>query len=101
MTTWLLLHPDVTPEHLGFIPSFLDPDDERPAAEQFDARYQSGWRPQTKFVLLADNRLKYPGDPPIRPLAVTKLRDEVIVLYEHEVVAVIQPDRSFEACRMD
>jgi len=42
-----------------------------------------------------------PGDPPFKPLAQAKLRDELIVLYEADFVAVIQPDRSFEVARMD
>jgi len=31
----------------------------------------------------------------------TKLRDEVIVLYESEFVAIFQPDGTFEVARMD
>src|SRR6185436_6514294 len=100
---WLLLHPRMTPEYLGFIPGFLDEDDKRPAKEQFDDRYVSGWMPTgaDKFKLLDGYRLKYPGDPVQQPLALTKLRDEVIVLYEGDFVAIIQPDRSFEVARMD
>jgi hypothetical protein len=30
-----------------------------------------------------------------------ELRDELILIYEHSWVAIIQPDRTFETCRMD
>ncbi len=99
---WELLHPRMAHEHLGFIPGFLDEDDPRPAKEQFNERYVfGGWQPFQGHKLQADNTLKYPGDPPMRALAQTKLRDELIILYEGEWVAIIQPDRSFEVSRMD
>ncbi len=102
MMTWRLLNPRVTPEHLGLIPHFLDEDDPRPAKEQFNERYVfGGWQPFEGFTLRKDNSLMYPGDPPTRPLAQTKLRDELVVFYDHQWVAIIQPDRSFEVCRMD
>lgn len=47
------------------------------------------------------SRAEYPGDPPLYPLAQTQLRDELIIFYDHEIVAVFQPDGSFEACRMN
>lgn len=53
------------------------------------------------FTLADDNSLVYPGDPPVQPLAQAKLRHELVVFYPHSWVAVIQPDRSFEVCRMD
>jgi hypothetical protein len=34
----LALHPRCTPDHVGFIPTFLDTDDPRPAREQFQER---------------------------------------------------------------
>lgn len=96
------LHPAVTPRHLGFLPTFVDPTDPRSAAAQFDANYQfGGWRPFEGFKLNDDNSLSYPGDPTKRPIATATLRDETICVYEHAWVAVIQPDRSFQVCRMD
>ena len=38
---------------------------------------------------------------PAMVLAVTRLRDETILLYEMDWVAVIQPDGAFEVSRMD
>jgi hypothetical protein len=99
---WVMLHPRMTPEHLGHLPGFLSEADGRTAAEQFNDRYQfGGWRPLNGFKLKEDNSLEYPGDQPLKPLAHVRLRDELVVLYRHDWVAVIQPDRSFEVCRMD
>lgn len=101
---WVLnLNEKVTLDHLGLIPGMLDENDPAPAREQLDAAYQhgGGWRPFPGFKLRSDNSIKYPGDPPYPPLAVSALRDELIIIYEHGWVAIIQPDRSFEVCRMD
>jgi hypothetical protein len=99
---WRMLHPRMTMEHLGFIPGWLHEDDPRDARAQLDAGYIfGGWDPFPGFTLAEDNSLHYPGDPPTVPLAAALLRDELIVFYEHAWVAVIQPDRSFEVCRMD
>ena len=103
--TWELLRPGVTEEDLGLIPHMLDPDDPRPAREQFDANYQhgGGWRPFRAggFVLDGNNSLRYPGDPPMRALARTVLREERILFHECAWVTIIQPDGSYEVCRMD
>ena len=91
------------PNYVGFIPTFLDTDDERPAKEQFQERYEyGGWRPQEGFTALAGSpTLQYPGDPPLSPIAVMTLRDELIFVYLHGYVSIFQKDGSFEACRMD
>ena len=101
MLIWQLLHPQMTVEHLGSIPSFVTDADARPAKEQFDERYISGWEPIDGFTLSDENVLQYPGDPSFVPRALVRLRDELIVFYDHAFVAIIQPDRSFEVCRMD
>jgi len=103
MTTWLAVDPRIGPEHLGLLPGMLSERDPRPAREQLDANYQhgGGWQPFPGFKLHRDNSLSYPGDPPTKPLAMTMLRDELIVFYQYSWVAIIQPDRSFEVCRMD
>jgi hypothetical protein len=100
---WVFLNPRMTPDHLGFLPGMMDDTDPRPAAEQIDSNYThgGGWHPQSGFTLGADNSLSYPGDPILRPQAMTQLRHETIVFYQHDILAIIQPDRSFEACRVD
>jgi len=103
MLEWKMLHPKMTMEHLGFIPFWLHENDPRDAREQLNAGYVfGGWSPFQGWTKLGDdNTLYYPGDPPLKPLAMTELRGELIVFYDHAWVAVIQPDRSFEVCRMD
>jgi hypothetical protein len=97
----IIVDPRCHPDDLGFIPTFIDTNDPRPAREQFDERYVwGGWRPQDGFTN-QEAVLHYPGDPPFHPLACFALRDEMIFVYPHAYVAIFQPDGSFEACRMD
>ena len=98
---WDMLYPGMTYDHLGLLPTFVSGDDPRPAREQFNERYVSGWDPMKGFKLDQQDWLHYPGDPPLRPIALAYLRSELILFYEHEWVAIVQPDRSFEVCRMD
>lgn len=100
---WKLLHPRVTMAHLGLLPAFLSDISADGAAAQLHRHYSfgGGWSPVHGFTLREDNHLLYPGDPPLRPIAETRLRDETVCVYEHSFVAVIQPDRSFEVSRMD
>jgi hypothetical protein len=101
---WALLHPNMKPEYLGFLPSFLNDEDPRRAAEQFDANYHfGGWQPfgADKFKLTKDFYLLYPGDPPQEPLAMTSLRDEDIIVYESDIIVIRQLDGSFEVARLD
>lgn len=102
---WTIVHPMYRPEGLGpFLPYFLHVNDPRKAAEQFNDRYKfGGWRPRKgdPTKINGKDELLYPGDPPLPPLAKCKLRDETIILYQSDFVAIIQPDRSFEVARLD
>jgi len=91
------------PCDLGYIPGFLSEDCEKSAKEQIDEAYQhgGGWRPFTGFTMDEQFTLHYPGDPSHKPLAVGKLRDELIFFYDHAWVAIVQPDMSFEIARID
>jgi hypothetical protein len=91
------------PGYVGEIPNFLDVDDPRPAAEQFQERYvYGGWRPQEGFTAINGTPiLQYPGDPPLEPIACMALREELIFVYRYAYVSIFQKDGSFEACRMD
>lgn len=84
----------------GYLPLFLDEDDPRGAWEQFSANYQSGMMEITGLRTVKPNFILYPGDPPFRAIAETKLRDERIVLYEAEIVCVFQPDGTHKCSRM-
>lgn len=100
---WLQLDKHADPDLLGAIPSFLDADDPDPAAKQLDKHYGhgGGWRPSAGWTIDEKGVARYPGDPALKPLFASVLRDEVILVYLYGYVAVIQPDQSFEICRMD
>jgi hypothetical protein len=99
---WVALHPQARPEMLGYIPQFISEDDPRPAKEQFQQNYIfGGWSPFQGHKLIAGDRLKYPGDPPMLPIFRTYLRDEEITLYEHDWVMIKQKDGTWEVSRMD
>lgn len=87
---------------LGFIPGFLDENDQRDAWDQLDANYRhgGGLMEITGLRTVKPNFILYPGDPPFRALAETKLRKERIILYEAEIVCVIQYDGSYKCSRM-
>lgn len=98
---WVQLDPRATMDHLGLIPSFLDEEDIRPAAMQFDENYCGGWLPQKGHTLDPTTRaLKYPGDPDLRPLFMSMLDEELIIVYDCGYVAIVQPDETFEVSRL-
>jgi hypothetical protein len=102
---WLFLDYRMTIDHLGFIPSFLSEDDSRSAAQQIDSNYAcgGGWHPLPDWKMIDKRRyiIKYPGDPALKPLAMTILREETILFYQHDVLCIVQKDGSFEAARVD
>ena len=104
MLNWMQKHPKADFEaHFGAIPYFLSEADAAPAAVQLDKGYShgGGWKPLPRWTLLPDGRIQYPGDPPETLLFEAKLRAEVIRVYTHSWVAIVQPDGSFEVSRMD
>ena len=105
-----LNHPRMTMELIGpYLPTWLTIAERNPApiTKTLGQLYAhgGGWRPFEGFTLNDDNSLSYPGDPPTLPLATFIFEGahegEIAVFYQHEWVAVIAPDRSFEICRMD
>ena len=100
--TWLALHPELTPEHLGFLPEIFLPEDRRKATDQANERYVSGWEPQDGWVVnIRTGEAQYPGDPAVMPVAATIQNAETILLYPSSYVCIIQPDGSYEMARMD
>jgi hypothetical protein len=100
--TWVSLGA-AHPYELGFLPSFVDTSDPDKAAAQFNKRYEyGGWRSIKGFKKLeGPGHIQFPGDPPMVPLFMTHLRDEVIYVYRHGLVAIFQPDGKFEVARLD
>lgn len=112
-----LKQPEITREHLGLIPYMLNSDDERTAAQQFDAAYQhggGGWRPMQHWVLRPNDNIEYrPADdpdfeedeghdPPLSPIAeIFWGREERVLIYDYGWVCIIQPNGAFEVARMD
>lgn len=89
---------------VGFLPEFLDERWDKPAAAQLDMNYKhgGGWQPFKGFQMDPNTHaISYPGDPDMHPLAVASLHNEKIFVYPSGWVAVVQPDESFEICRMD
>ena len=97
------LHPQANWDFVGMIPDMLSEHNPKSATQQLNNGYLhgGGWHKFEGFELRADNSIKYPGDPAHKPIAEMHLRDELILVYESAWVAVIQPDRSYEICRMD
>jgi hypothetical protein len=97
---WLTLS---QPVDLGFLPGLISEDDPRSVSAQLDDKYRhgGGWRPMPGFTVRDGFVLKYPGDPPMKPLAMTSLRKEIIVFYPYAFLGVFQPDGSFEVSRVD
>lgn len=90
------------PEMWGYIPSFLDVDDPRGAKEQFNANYVSGWHHFKGFTFDRDyGTIQYKDDPPLQPLSLMLFRDEKILRYRSAWILVLEPDDSWEICRMD
>lgn len=126
---WTILNGG-NPEMLGTIPGMLSLDDPRPAAEQFDERYAfagaaaldlalvrrvaveqfderyafaGGWRPMQGWTLKgSDYTLKYKGDRPLKPVAYTRFRHEIICVYPYAWVLIFNTkDQTYQVARMD
>jgi len=105
---WVVLDEGYAPAQVLHLISILDGmlsvDNPISAKEQLNIGYSQygGWHPMQGFHLVMPGmRLLYPGDPPMSPIVMTALRDEVIVVYPHDWVMVLQKDTSIEVCRMD
>jgi hypothetical protein len=104
MIHFTFLDPRCSYDHLGYLPGFLDELDPRPARQQIDQNYQhgGGWQPLDGWVMNPrTRRIKFPGDPPLAPLAAARLHDEMLYFYDHAWLLVLQPDGSYEVARVD
>ena len=102
----LLIHPDCTVDHVGYLPMIFQPDDPRPAVEQADDRYAhgGGWHKIEGFTFdPATTAIDYPEDPTFKAIAAMYLpkSEETILVYSHALVCIVRKDGSFEVGRMD
>jgi len=95
MRIWLL-RPGFTLGHFGNLPSYLDETDERSAAEQFGPR----WRPIEHAFRLEGSALCGDGHA-YELLGAIHLRYEFVMLFENDLIAIVQSDRSFEVSRIE
>jgi hypothetical protein len=104
MSDWVMIDPRFHPMGLGFLPEILLDDDKRPVKEQLEDRYRhgGGWRPIPGITMGAQRVLHFAGDPPYRPAALAKINDEFVIFYpQASLLAVVQPDNSYEVVRVD
>lgn len=102
------LYGNTHPTDLGYLPILIDgKHDQRPFREQIAANYThgGGYQPygEGQWELLPGNVLKFPGDPPLKPMAstVNPFSNEVFLFYPHAVCCIIQRDYTFAVVRMD
>ena len=98
---WTSLHPRSL-DYLGLIPQLITPADPRPVAEQIADRYAhgGGYKPMEGWVYL-DGWIRYPGDVALRPVAASQINDELVYVYPHAWVCIVQPNGDYAVTRMD
>lgn len=92
-----------------FLQMILIDADQRPAKQQINERYRhgGGWHAMKGWKLHLDKHnleltsITYPGDPPQYPLASAMLNAELVILFPHDFLAVVQPNGNFEISRID
>jgi len=95
------------PNDWGYILDWLDPHDPTPAKEQIDRNYQhgGGWRDFPGFTVKGGDgnkfTLHYPGDPPQREISRLYFGEELVVLFEHSIVMIVQADGSHVIAHID
>lgn len=97
------------PEALGFLPEFLSRYDPRDAVEQLHENYAhgGGWNEFSGFTFKFDKErpdrslISYTGDPDYRCKGWTMLRDEHVLVFEHDWVIVTKDGSEFKCARMD
>lgn len=106
MLKWQMLHPRATLGVLGYIPYWLHAEDPDPAWKQIHKNYShgGGWRSSKDIwedYYIHGDTLHYPGDPPLHPIAKTKLRDETILFYPHAWIVIKQSNGDWDVARID
>ena len=86
---------------IGAVPSFLDPANPLPAKDQIAAAYGE-WKPMDGFTM-EGVALNYPQDPTLYPIAATILHTDLILVYPHAWVCVVDGlgGGTFEVARLN
>lgn len=89
-------------ESVGFIPNFASEGNPDSLKDQFNKSYSfgGGWNPLPGFTMDGD-KIIYPGDSALPPIAKAKFRDQTVYVYPYSWVAIVEQDGSFEVSRMD
>lgn len=90
---------------LGFLPELISEADPRPVAKQLENAYAhgGGWRPMDGFRIVDKETMTilYPGDPPMKPVAISSCHNEMLYFYPHDFLLIMQKDGTFEIARVD
>ena len=94
--------------YAGLLPAFFDENDPRPAQDQLHEHYAHGGgvRPFKGFTLrdwqVSNGAwLTYPEDHPLLEMTRAKMRDETLILFDCQWLAIVQPDGSHIITRVD
>lgn len=102
---WVALDPRMSPHELGFLPDIIRAEDPRPVKEQLATNYAhgGGYRPFDGFKLDRKTMvLKYPGDPPFKPIAFAQINAEKVFFYRQGAwLLIMQPDDTWVVTRVD
>jgi len=93
-------HPE---QYLGPITRYLDADSSLPCWTQLDEAAPHGWNPQLPgqgWELTADDRLVYPGLPPLAPAAFALHLGERIFIYPPGWVCIVQLGGAYSIGRL-
>lgn len=114
MIDFFMRRPGYSIDCLGALPTFFWNGDSRPASEQLDERYSHGGGFSTfgegMFTLTewehGPAKLKYPGDPAYEEIARGYLHlyqpsEELILVFDYAIVAIVQKDGTFLVTRCD
>ncbi len=106
-SVWVAIDRRFHPAHLGFLVDILQSEDKRPIREQLEDRYRhgGGWRPMRTPQWKFDPKtmvIRFPGDPPFKPIAWTMIGDEKAIFYPMcSLLCVVQKNGDWEVTRVD
>lgn len=97
---WIELQPDGM-RWVGMLMVWLSPSDPRSAKDQIEDNYSGGWVPVEGHRVGPMGEIFYKDDPPMKPVAFTKIRDEIVLVYPFSFVTIIRRDGSYDTTRLD